>query len=492
MKKHDSAANHAVKMRGNSIKCGLLPYRIGEFLNIIILFNKHCIHYNPDCMKANIINMTEGSPVRLMLTFSVPMLIGNIFQQLYNLADSVIVGQFIGSDALAAIGATGSITFFFFALCNGIGSGGGIITSHFFGEGNADKVKNCIVNTAFIMIVVPLVIGTLAFVTAVPILVFLNTPDSILADSAAYMKIMCCNLFLVSAYNFVSSMLRALGDSKTPLYFLIFSCFLNVILDIIFVYWLNMGVIGAGIATLISTVICSILCLAFAFKTNPYFHITKKDLHLDHAILGRCIKLGVPLSLQFSMIAISCMALQRVVNNFGPIAVAAFTATSRVEQVIHQPYQTLGAALSTFSGQNFGAKKRERVIDGYHKSMIMMAIFTLCMIPIIQFFGNAITRLFVKDEQVILMGATALKISSWFYIFLGIIYMVRGVLNGVGDAFFSIVNGLTEVVGRFTVPFILTAIPTIGVWGIWWSVGIVWFMSGFTAYLRYLYMKKKI
>ena len=173
-------------------------------------------------MKANMINMTEGSPVRLMLAFSVPMLIGNIFQQLYNLADSVIVGQLIGSDALAAIGATGSITFFFFALCNGIGSAGGIITSHFFGEGNADKVKNCIVNTAFIMIVFPLVIGAIAFIAAGPILIFLKTPDSILKDATDYMKIMCLNLFLVSADNFVSSMLRALGDSKTPLYFLIF------------------------------------------------------------------------------------------------------------------------------------------------------------------------------------------------------------------------------------------------------------------------------
>ncbi len=427
-----------------------------------------------------------------MLAFSVPMLIGNIFQQLYNLADSVIVGQLIGSDALAAIGATGSITFFFFALCNGIGSAGGIITSHFFGEGNADKVKNCIVNTAFIMIVFPLVIGAIAFFSAGPILVFLKTPESILADATDYMKIMCLNLFLVSAYNFVSSMLRALGDSKTPLYFLIFSCFLNVILDIIFVYNLKMGVIGAGLATLISTILCSILCLLFAFKTNPYFQMKKRDIKLNQEILWKCIKLGVPLSMQFSMIAISCMALQRVVNNFGPIAVAAFTATSRVEQVIHQPYQTLGAALSTYSGQNFGAKKKDRLIDGYRKAMLMMTVFTIVMIPLIQLFGHGITRLFVKDSEVIEMGAFALKISSYFYIFLGLIYMVRGVLNGVGDALFSLVNGVTEVIGRFTVPFILTTIPAIGVWGIWWSVGIVWFMSGATAYLRYIFVKKRI
>ena len=443
-------------------------------------------------MKANIINMTEGSPVRLMLKFSIPMLIGNIFQQMYNLADSVIVGQLIGSDALAAIGATGSITFFFFALCNGIGSAGGIITSHFFGEGNTDKVKNCIVNTAFIMLVVPLTIGTIAFFAAGPILHFLNTPESIIGNSTAYMKIMCFNLILVSVYNFVSSMLRALGDSKTPLYFLIMSCFINVILDIIFVYNLRLGVIGAGLATLISTILCSIFCLIFAFKTNPYFQMKKRDIKLNREILWKCIKLGVPLSMQFSMIAISCMALQRVVNNFGPIAVAAFTATSRVEQVIHQPYQTLGAALSTFSGQNFGAKKKDRLIEGYKKAMIMMAAFSLFMLPVIQIFGHGITSLFVKDSEVIEMGASALKISSWFYVFLGLIYVVRGVLNGIGDATFSLINGITEVVGRFTVPFILTAIPAIGVWGIWWSVGIVWFMSGATAYLRYIYMKGRI
>ena len=363
-------------------------------------------------MKANIMNMTEGNTVKLLISFSIPMLIGNIFQQLYNLADSVIVGQIIGADALAAIGATGSITFFFFALCNGIGSGGGIITSHFFGEGDDNKVKNCIVNTAFIMIVVPLVIGTIAFFAAKPILIFLNTPEAILADSVAYMQIMCCNLFLVSAYNFVSSMLRALGDSKTPLYFLIFSCILNVILDLIFVYNLHLGVIGAGVATLISNILCSILCLIFAFKTNPYFQIKRDSLHLNRDILWKCLKLGVPLSLQFSMIAISCMALQKVVNNFGAVAVAAFTATSRVEQVIHQPYQTLGAALSTYSGQNYGAKKFNRLIQGYKKSMLMMMIFSFAMLPVMQFFSKGIIRLFVNDPQVIEMGSRALQITS--------------------------------------------------------------------------------
>lgn len=441
-------------------------------------------------MRDNTVNMTEGSPVRLLLAFSVPMLIGNIFQQLYNLVDSVIVGQFVGAQALAAIGATGSITFFFFALCNGIGAGGGIVTSHFFGEGNTDKVKNCIANTAYIMLVIPTTIGAIAFFTAGPILRLLNTPDSIMADSKAYMQIMCVCMVMISVYNFASSMLRALGDSKTPLYFLIFSCILNGVLDVIFVYNLKLGVWGAGIATLISNMVCGTLCLVFAFKTNPYFKMSRSDWRVNPVILGRCIKLGVPLSLQFSLIAISCMALQRVVNSFGPVAVAAFTATSRIEQLIHQPYGTLGTALSTYTGQNYGAKKHDRIIEGYRKSMLMMAIFTVLMIPLIQIFGSPITRLFVKEPEVIEMGARALRITSWFYIFLGVIYVVRGVLNGIGDATFALINGVTEVVGRFVVPVALCAVAAIGVWGIWWSVGIVWFLSGLTALLRYLYMKR--
>ena len=443
-------------------------------------------------MKESTVNMTVGSPVRLILTFSVPMLIGNIFQQLYNFVDSVIVGQFVGADALAAIGATGSITFFFFALCNGIGSAGGIITSQFFGEGHSEKVKNCIANTAYIMLVIPCSIGVIAFFAAGPILELLKTPDSIIHDSKIYMRIMCVNLVLVSAYNYASSMLRALGDSKTPLYFLIFSCILNVGLDILFVYTLHLGVFGAGIATLIASFICGTLCLLFAFKTNSYFKLSKSDWRVNPSILGKCIKLGVPLSLQFSLIAISCMALQRVVNTFGPVAVAAFTATSRIEQLIHQPYGTLGTALATYCGQNYGARKQDRILDGYKKSMLMMVIFTALMIPLIQIFGNPITSLFVKDKEVIAMGAKALRITSLFYIFLGIIYIARGVLNGIGDATFALINGITEVVGRFVVPVLLTAVAFIGVWGIWWSVGIVWFLSGLTAWLRYLYMKNRI
>ena len=191
------------------------------------------------------------------------------------------------------------------------------------------------------MLVFPLLVGVTAFFLSVPILRVLDTPSEIMSDSVAYMKIMCVGIVFVSLYNYSASMLRALGDSRTPLYFLVFSCILNTGLDILFVYGLNMSVRGAGIATIISQFVSGIGCLSFAIKRNRYFKMTREDMRFNGAIAAKVLKLGIPLSLQFSLIAISCMALQKVVNSFGKAAVAAFTATSRMEQLIHQPYQTI-------------------------------------------------------------------------------------------------------------------------------------------------------
>lgn len=443
--------------------------------------------------KGNTLNMTEGNPFSLIIRFSIPMLIGNLFQQFYNLVDSIMVGRLVGADAFAAVGASSSITFFFFALCNGIGSGGGIITSQFFGGDDTRRVKKCISNTGFIMFVFPLVVGTIAFFLSGPLLKLLDTPAEIFHDALIYVRIMCIGIVFVSLYNYISSMLRALGDSKTPLYFLIFSCFLNIGLDAFCIAVLKMGVVGAAVATLIAQFIAGAGCFIFAIKTNPYFKMTREDLSFDWDITIKTVKLGIPLSLQFSLIAISSMALQRVVNSFGAVAVAAFTATSRVEQIIHQPYQTLSAALSTFCGQNYGANKNKRVIKGFHVSMIIMTVFTAIMLPIMQLGGKAIVSIFVTDAAVIDMGAKALQITSLFYITLGLIYMSRGVLNGLGDAFFALLNGVVEVLGRFIVPIAMTSIAAIGLWGIWWSVGIVWFVSGTTAWMRYRsYTKRKL
>lgn len=442
-------------------------------------------------MKNSTMNMTEGGITGLLIRFSIPMLMGNLFQQLYNIVDSIIVGKLVGADALAAVGVTGPMGFFFFALCNGIGAGGGIVTSQSFGSGDTKNVKSCITNVGYIMIAFPFVVGIAAFFLSGPLLRLLDTPSDIFPEAFIYLRITCIGLVFVSVYNYISSMLRALGDSKTPLYFLIFSCILNIFLDLLFVKTFGMGVFGAGVATLISQFISGAACIVFAFRTNEYFRLSKADMKVNPEVIRRSVKIGVPLSLQFSLIAISTMALQRVVNTFGAVAVAAFTATSRVEQLIHQPYQTLSAALSTFSGQNFGARKMDRLLKGYRKGMKLMVIFTGLMLLVMQIFAKQITSIFINEPDVIEMGAMSLKITSWFYFFLGLIYTVRGVLNGVGDSFFALYNGIIEVIGRFTFPILMTMIPFFGVWGIWWSVGVVWLLSGITAWGRYLGFRRK-
>lgn len=438
--------------------------------------------------------MTEGNTTKLLLTFAWPMLIGNLFQQLYNLVDSVVVGKFIGKDALASIGATNSVSFLFFALCNGIGNGGGIVTSQYFGKGDTKLVKSSIANVGYIMLVFPAIIGTIAYIVSKPLLILLKTPENLLADSVDYYRTVCLGIVFISMYNFISAMLRALGDSKTPLYFLIFSCVLNTGLDVLFVKTFGMGVKGAGIATVISQFVSAATCMIYAFKTNSYFKLEKDDWKFRKNVSMHAIKLGVPLSLQFSLIAVSTMALQRVVNSFGDVAVAAFTATSRVEQIIHQPYQTLSAALSTYTGQNYGAGKKDRLTLGLKKGMLLMTAFTVIMLIVMQVFSKGIISIFIKADEVevIEMGSKALKITSLFYIFLGIIYTVRGVLNGMGDIFFALYNGIVEVIGRFIVPVSMTSVAFIGIWGIWWSVGVVWFISGLTAWLRYISFNKKV
>lgn len=442
-------------------------------------------------MKSKTMNMTEGSPVRLLIIFAIPMLIGNIFQQMYNMVDSAIVGKFVGAEALAAVGATGSVSFLFFALCNGIGSGGGILTAQYFGAGKEESVKKAIVNSAYILLLGSLLMGVISFVFAKQLLHMMATPEELMESSLVYMRMQCIGLPLVAIYNHASSMLRALGDSKTPLYFLVFSCILNTGLDLWFVCGFEMGVFGAALATIIAQLIAGVGCLAYAIKYNPYFKMKKEHFNLEKNMIWSTVRLGVPLSLQFSLIAVSCMALQRVVNGFGPAVMAAFTATSRVEQLIHQPYGTLSTALSTYSGQNLGAKKMDRIRDGFKKSILMMSAFSLFMLPIMQFGGEWIIKIFVDDPEVVYYGALSMRITSCFYIFLGLIYMTRGVLNGVGDAMFALINGVVEVIGRITIPIFLTMIPFIGVWGIWWATALTWLISAVFCVWRYISWRKK-
>jgi putative MATE family efflux protein len=430
-------------------------------------------------------DMTEGNEVRHLIQFSLPMLIGNVFQQFYNLIDSIVVGKYIGANALAAVGATGSLNFLTFSICLGLSVGISIIISQYFGARKEEDVKRAIANAVYVIAASGIVMSILTSSLARPILQAMHTPPEILNDSASFLRITSGGMIAVAAYNAIAGILRALGDSKTPLFFLVVSCGINVGLDLLFVLKFGFGVAGTACATVISQGIAALGCIVFALKNNPYFRLKKEHMKVSWPIIVKCIKIGVPVALQNSMIAVSLVALQRVVNGFGEIAVAAYTATSRIEQLIQQPFNSLGAAMATFAGQNMGANKLERVKKGYHKSIIIVAVFSVIALLAAQFGGNAIMQIFVKDGEVIALGAKAIKITSCMYFMLGMIYITRGLLNGTGDAFYSMINGIVEVVGRIGFSSVLAMIPVIGIWSVWTTTGLTWLITAIASIIRY-------
>jgi putative MATE family efflux protein len=430
-------------------------------------------------------DMTIGSPVKLLLSFALPMLIGNLFQQFYNMVDSMVVGKYVSADALAAVGATGAVNFLFFSICFGMSTGIGIIISQYFGAKDDEYVSRSIANSIYVLMTAAVVMGILGFVLAEPLLKFLNTPENIIGDSILYMRITCLGLMAVAAYNGISSVLRALGDSKTPLIFLIIAALLNVVLDLVFVIVFHWGVAGVAIATIISQGVSALGSILFAFIRNPYFRMERSYLKPDRAIIKKCIRLGFPMALQSSMIAVSLVVLQSIVNSFGSVVVATFTVTSRIEQLVQQPYHSLATALSTYTGQNIGANQIERVKSGFRKCFLIMGVFTLCMLPLAQFCGHTIMSLFTNEVEVISIGVRALKITSWFYLYLGIIYITRGLLNGAGDTMYSLINGVMEMIGRIGFAKPLTMIPGVGVWGLWIATGLTWFITAIASLIRY-------
>lgn len=430
-------------------------------------------------------SMTEGNPARLILMFTLPMLVGNLFQQFYNMVDSVVVGRFVGANALAAVGATGSINFLFFSLSAGIALGVGIIVSQAFGANKPDMVEKSIANGLYLLAVVSVIFSVLGVVLSRPILKLLDTPEIILDDAVIYMQVSSAGIIAIAAYNGVASILRALGDSKNPLYFMLVSCAINIVLDLLFVIVFKWAVFGVAFATVIAQLVSAVGIFIYAIMKVPYFKIKKENLRLRMDIVGKCFHLGMPIALQNSMIAISCVFLQKVVNGFGESVVAANTALGRIEQLVQQPFGSLGAALTTFTGQNIGAGNVDRVKQGYRVGLISVIAISLVMLIPGQFFGHEIVGVFVQDAEVIDIGAKGLAITSWFYFFLGMIYVARSVLNGAGDAIFAMINGFVEVIGRVGFAIPLTMIPAIGMWGIFFTTGLTWALTGIISMMRY-------
>lgn len=436
--------------------------------------------------RKNITDMTVGSPARHIIKFTLPLLLGNLFQQLYNMVDSIVVGNFVGEDALAAVGACGSTNFLFFSLSSGLAIGIGIIVAQFFGAGDEKNVRNTIANSIYVLWGAAITVSIIGIVFCPALLRLLQTPETVIGDSIIYMRTSCAGILFIATYNGVAAMLRALGDSKTPLYFLIVSSIVNVVLDLVFVLVFEWGVFGVAFATIIAQATSALSCIIYAYHKVEYFRLTREQLKMNPRIIANSFKIGVPIAMQNSMIAVSCMVLQGVVNTFGETVMAAYTVIGRIEQVVQQPYMSLGSALTTYSGQNMGAGQIDRVKKGFRQGTVMVFIFSLCLLPIAYVFGEQIIGIFVNDPEVISIGAKAIRINSLCYFGLGMIYVPRSVLNGCGDTGFAMINGITEVLCRVVFSLILTSIPLLGYWGIWLTTGLTWALTGVVCVCRYL------
>lgn len=429
--------------------------------------------------------MTEGSETGHIIRFTLPLLFGNLLQQTYNIIDTLIVGRYLGDNALAAVGATGSITYLFYTLCIGLSIGAGVIVSQLFGSGDNKKMRLAVVNSAIVTAVFGIAVSIISVLGAEPVLRLLNVPDDLIGNAADYMKIACSGTVAVAAYNWINAIMRAVGDSKTPLIFLGAASILNAALDLLFVVVLDFGVSGVAFATVLAQGISAISCIIYCFGKGREISISSQDIKVDKRMMLRYIRTGLPIAVQNGLISVSMTALQRVTNGFGENVMAAYTVSMRIEQFVQQPFSSLNAAVSTFTGQNIGAGKSERAVKGLRSALRISTVFAFVVLILFILLGRQLTACFVSGENVIYIASRAIVMTGCFYWALGIIHTVRGFLNGAGDTGYALVNGTAEVICRIGLSLLLTSVSSIGYWGIWLTTCFTWFITAAVSVIRY-------
>lgn len=424
--------------------------------------------------------MTEGDEIRLILGFMLPLLLGNVFQQLYTLVDSIVVGRFVGTRALGSVGSVGSISFLLLSLCIGLSGGINIMVAQHFGADDEKGVRRTIGNSIYVTLVSGGAMSVLGVTLAPYILHLMRVPEENFADALTYMRIVCGAMVITAAYNVAAQILRALGDAKTPLYFVAVASVINVVLDLLFVAVLGWGVAGAAWATAIAQLFSTVGSVLFAVRKFSVFRLKREDLLPRKRMINKIIWLGIPLAAQNAMSSLSGTISQSMVNSFGSVVMAAYTAGGRVEQLFSQPYSTMGSAIANFSGQNVGAGKFDRVSNGCRKALYLSLGFSVLVFLAMYFFGGLIVSCFVEEADVIAIGSHALQITAVSYFFSGIVYIYKAMLNGAGDAMFTLGNGFLEIGARLVFLFFLCSVPSIGFWGIWYTAIL---SSGFAALL---------
>ena len=433
-------------------------------------------------------DMTSGSPIKLIIAFSIPILLGNLFQQFYSMVDTAIVGRYIGVEALAAVGSTGSLTFLIVDFALGLTAGFAVPIAQTFGANDHKKMRHYVAMSIYLCIFLTLVLTVLSVWLTRPLLELLNTPADIINDAYAYLVIIFAGLGATVFYNMIAGILRSIGDSKTPLYFLIVSSIINVVLDLVFILNFNSGVAGAAYATVIAQGISGLLCLWVAARRYKILHLSKEDFKYKTSSILKLVGIGLPMALQYSITAIGCMVLQAAVNSLGSITVAAFTAASKVEQLAMQPFKTLGMTMVTYTGQNLGAGKPDRIKSGVRTGMLICVLCAVISGLGLYFYGGELSGFFIsasKESTAVIADAkTYLNTVILYFIPLGAIFVYRNSLQGMGEGLITMLAGIIELLSRTAVALLFTA--SLGYTAICYASPAAWVSAGVFLVIVYL------
>lgn len=435
-------------------------------------------------------DMTVGKPMKMLLNFTIPVFLGNVFQQLYSMADAVIVGKFVGTKGLAAVGATGTITFLIIGFLMGLTTGFTVLTSQKFGAGRMDEMRKTVGNAAILSAVIAAIMTAVSMLGMHRLLVFMHTPEDIFDGAYGYIMIICAGIFTQVLYNLVSSILRALGNSKTPLYFLILAAGLNIVLDLVFIIFFHWGAPGAAWATVISQGVSGVLCVIYMWKAVPELKMKKEDWYFDRSIAGKQISVGIPMGLQYSITAIGTMMVQSALNILGSYAVAAFTAGNKIENIFTQAYVAIGTTMATYNAQNIGARKLDRVRQGFNCAHIIGIIYAIVTGVIIFFFGKYLSYLFISDNaaEVIPMVDIYVKCVAVFFIPLHFVNALRNGIQGMGYGLLPMLAGVAELAGRGITAMVAAAHKSY--FGACMASPMAWVLAGGLLIIMYFYVMK--
>ncbi|MBO4618622.1 MAG: MATE family efflux transporter [Victivallales bacterium] len=420
-------------------------------------------------------DMTQGNPLKLILLFSIPLLIGNAFQQLYNVVDTLIVGRTLGANPLASVGAVGALVFAIIGFCFGMSSGFGVIIGQRFGAKDEAGLRRSVTHSAVLSVIATIILTAICVPCTRTMLRAMRTPPELLENAVTYLRILFIGLGATFFYNTLSAIIRALGDSRTPLYFLILSSVVNILLDLLFILHFGMGVAGAAWATVLSQLLSALCCLWFVSRHFPILRLRRSDWQSDNRMYSDLLKQAIPMGFHFSIIALGAVILQVAVNDFGPTAVAGITIANKISLILSNPLPTFGIALGTFVAQNYGAQQFQRIRQGITQTLFGLSLPWCLIAGIICYFGDdAMTQLFLKepDAEVLRLARIYFQTVVSFYFAIATMFVYRNVMQSVGLPLWPLVAAVIELLGRMSGAVILPKF--IGYRGVCLSSPLAW------------------